>query len=485
MAVDLAIDTMRSIVIYGAGSGGRKAAKILMDLHYHIIGFVDSNPEKWGGMIYGIEIFSPEWLTDKNCSIVIASVKEEEIRISLENKNLAHFIVEKETYILKFLDEHLDEFRKLLGEQDDSEYRLQFIISSETGLGRWGVEQYTRTVAQIYQEHHIPVTIFTKICNDAKKEKEKRSIVEFDFDAKSYQENLIDTIKEIAKRRPCFIQENWQSFTLFASILAKKLFPGQITILSMIHNEFQRFQRIAELAGDEIDYVSAVSKDIVERLKQSGKIELDKILYKESPIEILPQTERYYEAERENPLRIAYGGRITKEQKRTHLLIPFMEKLIEKKVNFRLDMVGNGDYKEEFLNEVTNRKLDEHFCYLGLLENDKMLAFWQEHDIYINVSAYEGASLAMLEAMSTGCIPVVTEVSGTAEYIENGQNGFVCGVNCVDKMAEKIQRLDDKRELLEKIGENARKKIADKCSREDFFRYWMENIAVLKKDNVS
>jgi len=49
---------------------------------------------------------------------------------------------------------------------------------------------------------------------------------------------------------------------------------------------------------------------------------------------------------------------------------------------------------------------------------------WQTADVCVLVSEYEGTSVSMLEAMAAGCVPVVTKVSGTADVIQPGINGF-------------------------------------------------------------
>lgn len=483
MDINKHFDITKPIAIYGAGSGGKNTAKILIDLQYEVAAFIDSDSNKWGERIFNVEVHSFEWLLNNNCNIVIASVKEAEIEESICKVNLEKRIVLKEVYIMHYLEKHLAELKNIYKGQGKFVGEPQLILSSETGFGRWGVEQYTRTVSEIYQERNIPVTIFTKARGCSKEELQTKNIVEFEFGSGSYYEIIKQEIVEIINRLPCVIQENWQSYTLFAAIFAKKIFPGQIVLLSMIHNEFQRFQRIAEFLSEEIDYVGAVSKDIVNKISMNGIIDKNKILYKESPIEAVVIQKRYYEIDTKKPLRIAYGGRITKEQKRTHLIVPLIEKLIENKINFQLTMVGNGNYKTELLTEAANRKWGERYQYSGFLENTKMGDFWKSQDIYINLSDYEGASLAMLEAMAVGCVPIVTKVSGTSEYIENGVNGFLCNLDCVDEMVEIIAKIETDRTILSQMGNKARMIIADKCSEEAFYNYWIENTGMFRKEH--
>ena len=62
----------------------------------------------------------------------------------------------------------------------------------------------------------------------------------------------------------------------------------------------------------------------------------------------------------------------------------------------------------------------------------ELIDFLNEQDIYLNFSEYEGTSLTMLEAMASGCVPVVTDVSGVSDFIEDGVNGLVSDIGDLD-----------------------------------------------------
>jgi hypothetical protein len=62
--------------------------------------------------------------------------------------------------------------------------------------------------------------------------------------------------------------------------------------------------------------------------------------------------------------------------------------------------------------------------FLGRVPHSDMAAVWQATDVCLLVSNYEGTSVAMLEAMANGSVPVVTDVSGTKAVVAHGENGF-------------------------------------------------------------
>ena len=97
----------------------------------------------------------------------------------------------------------------------------------------------------------------------------------------------------------------------------------------------------------------------------------------------------------------------------------FLKKLKKRGVDYRLEVAGSGDEEDAIKKELNDCGADLNVRFLGQLNYADMAEFWKRQDVYLNFSEYEGASLAMLEAMSFGCVPVVTDVSGVSDYIEN------------------------------------------------------------------
>lgn len=75
----------------------------------------------------------------------------------------------------------------------------------------------------------------------------------------------------------------------------------------------------------------------------------------------------------------------------------------------------------------------------------------------------EGIPTSSIEA-SLYSIPVVsTDVGSIREVIEDGINGFICSSN-VESLSMALKRLKDDSNLLEKMGQNGRKKALNKFS---------------------
>lgn len=467
-------DFEKQIVVYGAGVGGKKVARILNNLGYKIKAFIDSDKAKWNSIQEGIRVVSPEWMKENDCYIIIASIGEDVIEKYLREMGMHDRIRLKEEYIMHYADAHMEELQEFAHKNISPRRKRELIIGSETGLGYWGIEQYTRTETKIFEEYDVPVSLWVGDNVILGKEELKANIVTFQYDYSlhAYWKCILDEVRYITDRLPCTVQDNWQHYTLIGAILAKRLYPEEVEIVSIVHNDITRYLKIVEYFKHEIDYVSAVSQVIVHKLKKMFSEEDKKVVYKESPIVNVSEHPKKYNTEDCKRIRLAYGGRITKGQKRTHLLLDLLDYLEQKRVFYSLDIAGDGEYANELQQELDKKGLQDHVTYIGLLRPDEMYAYWSEHDIFINLSEYEGASLSMLEAMGSGCVPIVTRVSGVAEYIIHNENGFICELDDIAGMAEYIQYLEKNRKLLPIFGEKAQKVIQGKCSSQAYVNYW-------------
>ena len=97
-----------------------------------------------------------------------------------------------------------------------------------------------------------------------------------------------------------------------------------------------------------------------------------------------------------------------------------------------------------------------------------MQEFWNDKDIFLSTSDFEGASVSMLEAMALGVVPVVTNVSGVDEFVTDGTNGYISEVQNIEKLIDGIKLLEDDRDKLEKFGNKSMQIIKEKCNQDDY-----------------
>ena len=79
-------------------------------------------------------------------------------------------------------------------------------------------------------------------------------------------------------------------------------------------------------------------------------------------------------------------------------------------------------------------------------------AFWEKVDIYVQPSHYEGAPMALMEALWHGKPSVGTRVSGIPEIIEDGASGLLVEAKKPAELAAAIERLIRDAELRQRFA---------------------------------
>lgn len=79
-------------------------------------------------------------------------------------------------------------------------------------------------------------------------------------------------------------------------------------------------------------------------------------------------------------------------------------------------------------------------------------AYCTHADIFCLLSDYEGLPMSILEAMSSGCPVVASNVGGISEMVMNGNNGYVLE-NDVDAFADAIDAILADKDKLKRMGE--------------------------------
>ena len=72
--------------------------------------------------------------------------------------------------------------------------------------------------------------------------------------------------------------------------------------------------------------------------------------------------------------------------------------------------------------------------------------------------------MSLLEAMAGGLIPIVTDIPGNREWIEDGINGFLVPINRPKALAEKIVSSCQNMAGLQKIADRNQQMVREKAN---------------------
>lgn len=86
---------------------------------------------------------------------------------------------------------------------------------------------------------------------------------------------------------------------------------------------------------------------------------------------------------------------------------------------------------------------------------------WTGHHALLLSSRAEGLPLVLVEAMLCGRVPIVTDVAGNGEVVEDGVTGFLAAAPTEDSLDEAMERAWQRRAEWREIGEAAARRIRE------------------------
>ena len=140
------------------------------------------------------------------------------------------------------------------------------------------------------------------------------------------------------------------------------------------------------------------------------------------------------------------------------LLESFAELKKENLKSAGLFVVGDG-YKME--------ELERRASSLGLKEKDVLIvmkrdlkAYYEQADIFVHPSLYEGWGRAVVEAASFGLPIVMSNVGLAGEVIKNDESGLIVPVNDKEALKNAIIKLAQDEALRKRLGEGAKRAVS-------------------------
>ena len=114
---------------------------------------------------------------------------------------------------------------------------------------------------------------------------------------------------------------------------------------------------------------------------------------------------------------IIYVGRLVKV-KGVDILISAVEGLLKDGYKVNLTVVGDGNERNYLENLVKELKIQNHVFFTGVQLN--VIEWLDKSDIFVYPSIWKEAfGISVVEAMARGCIPIVSNIGGLPEVVED------------------------------------------------------------------
>lgn len=162
-------------------------------------------------------------------------------------------------------------------------------------------------------------------------------------------------------------------------------------------------------------------------------------------------------------LRILSIGRFT-FQKGFLLGLLALAEVKKKEVDFEWVIVGDGPLKEELQFHIAALQLKEQVKLVGKKTRDEIKTLYEEVDLFLLSSVYEGIANVCLEAMSMELPVVSTKCGGMEEVITHGETGLLADNYNPLSIADQILALSRNAELRKSLGIRARRRIIEELN---------------------
>ena len=233
------------------------------------------------------------------------------------------------------------------------------------------------------------------------------------------------------------------------------------TKIAYVHNDYRKLKMDAVIDSEffgKVDYIVTVSEECEkalheifpqysEKVRMIENVTVPKVLQKMAEENVAD-----FDKKSDEKFLLTIGRFF--QQKGYDMAIDAAEILVKKGYNFKWFSIGKGELKDELLQKVKEKNLEETFIFLG--EKSNPYPYLANCDIYVQPSYFEGKSIAIDEAKCLAKPIVATKFTTVYDQLADGETAVLAEINA-ESIAEKIALLIDDENLAETLSENLKK----------------------------
>jgi glycosyltransferase involved in cell wall biosynthesis len=138
------------------------------------------------------------------------------------------------------------------------------------------------------------------------------------------------------------------------------------------------------------------------------------------------------------PLRIV-SARALLGLYRIDALLDGLAELAADELDFHCDLLGDGPERAALEAQARRLGLDDRVTFHGAVTPAEVERHVGASDVYVSVSESDGVSLALLEALSLGAVPVLSDIPANRPWVNDGATGILVDIDPAD-IADGIRR---------------------------------------------
>ena len=161
----------------------------------------------------------------------------------------------------------------------------------------------------------------------------------------------------------------------------------------------------------------------------------------------------------DDPFVVGWVGRMT-AVKRTDLVVRTLRALVDRGVDARLLLVGDGPDRDGLERIAHDLGVIKRCLFLGYQED--VARFYDAMDVMLLPSVNEGTPVSVIESLAAERPAVATRVGGTPDVIRDGVDGYLVDSDEPDALAERLAELAHDAPRRIAMGEAGRARVLER-----------------------
>jgi glycosyltransferase involved in cell wall biosynthesis len=173
---------------------------------------------------------------------------------------------------------------------------------------------------------------------------------------------------------------------------------------------------------------------------------------------------------------LIYVGRLA-QTKQPVQFVEIVDAVRRRLPDVRARMVGDGPLMGAVRQRITELGLEQVIDVRGQL--DQVIPWLQDARAFVLTSRSEGLSIAMVEAMVSGAVPVVANVGDLGDLVAHGENGFLIEPDNIEQYADHVVSIVSDRNRWHRLSAAASRSAREYNSLERVAGLWRTRLGAL------
>ncbi len=233
-------------------------------------------------------------------------------------------------------------------------------------------------------------------------------------------------IKKIIRRiNPDFLNAHYVTSHGFLAALIKKTgkfrfkliqsaWGTDILVTPFINRLYYRITRFCLDSADLITSDSGFMTEVIKKLSSTSTMTFAFGLDKIPEVDLSKKDSNLF-----------YSNRILSENYNIGEVITFFHRIYKENSSAKLIISNLGEQKKELENKVLKLGLLRSVRFIGFISSTEQFSLYEQAQFYISIPTSDSTSVSLIEALASGCIPVVSDIPANHEWITENINGVI------------------------------------------------------------